>query len=69
LVEEEVIIMKRVQACRKCKRLTKEKMCPFCGSMDLTTSWKGSLIILDTESEIAKMLDIKEKGRYALYVG
>jgi DNA-directed RNA polymerase subunit E" len=61
--------MKRLQACRKCKRLTIEKVCSYCGSTDMTTSWKGSLIILDLESEIAKMLDIKEKGRYALYVG
>jgi DNA-directed RNA polymerase subunit E" len=61
--------MKRLQACRKCKRLTKEKVCPYCNSTDLTPSWKGSLVILDLESEIAKMLGIKEKGRYALYVG
>jgi RNA polymerase subunit RPABC4/transcription elongation factor Spt4 len=49
--------------------LTTEKVCPYCVSTDLTTSWKGSVIILDPESEIAKLLDIKEKGRYALYVG
>jgi DNA-directed RNA polymerase subunit E" len=69
LVEEEGMNMKRLQACRKCKRITTEKVCPYCGSTDLTTSWKGSLIILDPDSEIAKMLEIKEKGRYALYVG
>jgi DNA-directed RNA polymerase subunit E" len=61
--------MKRLQACRKCKRLTKEKVCPYCNSTDLTSSWKGSLVVLDLESEIAKTLGIKEKGRYALYVG
>ncbi|MGC8993405.1 MAG: transcription elongation factor subunit Spt4 [Candidatus Aenigmatarchaeota archaeon] len=61
--------MKKLQACRNCKRLTTEKVCPYCKSTDLTTSWKGSLIILDVESEIAKMIGIKEKGRYALYVG
>ncbi len=61
--------MKRLQACRRCKRITTEKVCPYCGSTDLTTSWKGSLIILDPDSEIAKMLEIKEKGRYAIYVG
>jgi len=61
--------MKKLQACRKCRKLTTEKSCPYCGSTDLTTSWKGSLIILDVESDIAKLLNIKEKGRYALYVG
>ncbi|MCC5994344.1 MAG: DNA-directed RNA polymerase, subunit E'' [Candidatus Aenigmarchaeota archaeon] len=61
--------MKKLQACRKCGRLTTEKMCSYCKSTDLTTSWKGLLIVLDVESEIAKMLGIKEKGKYALYVG
>ena len=61
--------MKRLYACRNCKRFTTEKVCPYCGSTDLSTSWKGLAIILDAESEIAKEIGAKEPGKYALFVG
>ncbi len=60
---------KRLMVCRNCKRFTYEKKCPHCGSGDLSTTWKGLVIILNPESEIAKALKIDEKGKYALYVG
>lgn len=60
---------KRLVVCRDCKRFTFEKKCPYCGSANLSTTWKGLVIILAPESEIAKTLNIKEKGKYALYVG
>jgi len=61
--------MKRVQACRDCRFLTTEKVCPNCGSTNLTQSWKGIVVVLDTESQIAKILNITKPGKYALYVG
>ncbi|MBI2084766.1 MAG: transcription elongation factor Spt4 [Candidatus Aenigmarchaeota archaeon] len=60
---------KRLQVCRNCKRFTTEKSCHTCKSTNLSTSWKGLVIITDESSEIAKTLNITEKGKYALYVG
>ncbi len=60
---------KRLYVCRNCKRFTFEKICPVCKSTNLSTSWKGLVIILKPEeSEIAKTLNIKEEGKFALYV-
>jgi len=60
---------KRLQVCRNCKRFTTERICPNCKSTNLSTSWKGMVIILDPNGEIAKALKISEEGKYALYVG
>jgi len=55
------------KACKKCKIFVKGTQCPICGSADLTTSWKGRIIVFDIDkSEIAKKLDIKVKGEYAI---
>jgi len=56
-------------ACRKCKALTSGKICPVCSSIDLTSRWSGLIIVLDPEkSKVAKMLNLKSKGRYAIEV-
>jgi DNA-directed RNA polymerase subunit E" len=60
---------KRTQVCRNCRRFTNEKVCPVCKSANLSTSWKGMVFVIDTNSEIAKVLNINEPGRYALFVG
>lgn len=60
---------KKKQVCRNCRRFTTEKVCPSCKSTNLSTSWKGLVIILDTNSDVAKALNIVEPGSYALYVG
>lgn len=55
-------------ACRKCHMITEEKRCPRCGEAT-SPDWSGYVVILDPEkSEIAKRLNITEKGRYALRV-
>jgi DNA-directed RNA polymerase subunit E" len=57
------------KACRNCRFITKENVCPVCGSKDLSINWSGEIIILDVEkSEIAKLLNIKVPGRYAISV-
>lgn len=61
--------MRKMQVCRNCRRFTNEKVCPVCKSTNLSTSWKGLVVILDTNSEVAKALKINEPGKYALYVG
>ncbi len=62
-------MVKKLQACRNCRRFTTEKFCPICKSTNLSTSWKGLVVIVSAESELAKNLNIVEPGRYALYVG
>jgi len=57
--------MKR--ACNNCKIITSGEKCPICQSTDLSDSWKGRMYIFDVErSEIAKKLEIKLKGEYAV---
>lgn len=59
----------RPRACRICKIITEENACPICRSTDLSEDFSGLLIILDPEnSELAKKIEIKEEGRYALRI-
>uniref|UniRef100_A0A7C2ZCJ0 Transcription elongation factor Spt4 n=1 Tax=Ignisphaera aggregans TaxID=334771 RepID=A0A7C2ZCJ0_9CREN len=63
---------KSLKACMKCKALVKpeEEKCPVCGSTEFTYEWSGIVIIIDPErSDVAKMLNIKTPGRYALKIG
>ena len=61
--------MVREMACRRCKCVTRAKICPACHSTDLTPDWNGiALIVNPTNSIIAKTLGITKKGKYALKV-
>lgn len=60
--------MAKKKACKNCRRLVKGEMCPACKSNELTKGWKGVAIILDPESEIAKKMDIKSPGEYAIKI-
>lgn len=57
-----------MRACKKCMKVTEEEVCPGCKT-STTQYWTGYLGIIDPErSEIAKRLDIKQVGQYALKV-
>lgn len=56
------------KACKNCQKLTEESVCPVCGSTELSNRWTGLVIIINTESEIAKKLEITVPGEYALKV-
>jgi DNA-directed RNA polymerase subunit E" len=44
-------------------------ICPECKSTSVSEDWTGVVVIIDPEkSQIAKTLDIKKPGRYALRV-
>ena len=59
--------MVKKKACKNCKIFVKGSQCSLCGSADLTTSWKGRIIVEDLEkSEIGKKFGIKVKGEYAI---
>jgi len=61
--------MTEERACRKCRTLTREDICPTCGSSDLSPNWSGMVIILDVEkSDVAKAMGVKKPGRYALNI-
>lgn len=62
-------MVKKNQVCRNCRRFTTERVCPYCKSTNLSPSWKGAVVIIDVNSEIAKVMKIAEPGKYALYVG
>lgn len=55
------------KVCKKCKIFVEQDKCPLCQGTNLTEAWKGKMIILKPEeSEIAKKLNIKVKGTYAI---
>lgn len=57
------------KVCKKCKLFVTGGKCPLCQGSDFTETWKGKVIILDPErSEIAKRLNIKSKGEYAIKI-
>jgi len=57
------------KACPTCRLITKENVCPRCKTSSLSDDFGGIVIVFDPEgSAIAKAMNIKEKGRYALKV-
>jgi DNA-directed RNA polymerase subunit E" len=57
------------KACPICHLITKENICPKCKTSSLSDDFSGLVIMFDPEgSAIAKAMNIKEKGRYALKV-
>jgi DNA-directed RNA polymerase subunit E" len=57
------------KACTNCHFITKENVCPKCKSTSLSEDFSGIVIMFEPESSvIAKVMSIKEKGRYALKI-
>jgi len=57
------------KACSTCHLITTGNICPRCKTPTLSDDFSGLVIIFDPEdSAIAKAMNIKEKGRYALKV-
>ena len=56
------------KACKICNTIYDEgDKCPKCGSKESTDSFKGRVVVMDPEkSEIAKKLNMKEKGNFAI---
>lgn len=60
--------MKTLNACKACHLLTEKDRCPLC-SEQTVNRWQGYVIIRDPErSQIAKKMNIKKPGKYALKV-
>ena len=57
------------KACTNCHFITKENVCPKCRSTSFSEDFSGLVVMFDPDnSSIAKAMNIKEKGRYALKV-
>lgn len=66
--EEKRNKMPKQKACKICKTIyeTVDK-CPKCGSKESTEGFKGRIVVLNPEkSEIAKKLNLKDKGNFAI---
>ncbi len=60
---------KQAPVCRECHRVIDGEACAICGGGTLSTDWAGYLIIIKPdESEVARRMNIKLAGRYALKV-
>ena len=58
-----------MRACRSCKHLTEEPICPVCKNSEFSDDYSGLLIVLDPEHSIlAEKLDTTEPGAYALKI-
>lgn len=57
------------KACISCHFIGKENVCPKCKSTSFSEDYGGLVVMFDPDnSVIAKAMNIKEKGRYALKV-
>ena len=56
------------KACKVCRRLVKGNVCPVDKTSELTKNWKGVLLVLNADSEIAKEAGITAPGKYAVKV-
>jgi DNA-directed RNA polymerase subunit E" len=58
-----------VRACRNCKNISDENICPVCKGTEFSDDYSGLLIVLDPENSIlAEKLDTTEEGQYALKI-
>ncbi|MFH1209443.1 MAG: transcription elongation factor subunit Spt4 [archaeon] len=57
------------KVCKKCKIFVEKDICPICKGNQFNDNWKGRIIILNNEkSEIAKKIEIKHNGEYAIKI-
>jgi DNA-directed RNA polymerase subunit E" len=60
---------KQGKVCRECHRVVDGESCVVCGTTNISDDWAGYLVIIDPEhSDVAKKMNIKLAGRYALKV-
>ena len=57
------------KACKNCRFISNGPVCPNCKSTNLSDDWSGLVVIIDpSTSEVAKRMEIKAPGRYAIRV-
>ncbi|MGB9635531.1 MAG: transcription elongation factor subunit Spt4 [Candidatus Micrarchaeia archaeon] len=62
--------MTEEKACRNCRYISMgAETCPVCGSSDLSDNWSGVIVIINPEtSDLAKIIDAKVSGKYAVRI-
>jgi DNA-directed RNA polymerase subunit E" len=56
-----------MRACRTCKNISDQTICPVCKGTEFSDDYSGLLVVLDPENSLlAEKLDTKEAGNYAL---
>jgi DNA-directed RNA polymerase subunit E" len=58
-----------MRACRHCKNINEDTVCPVCRNTEFSDDYSGLLVVVDPENSIlAEKLDTKEQGNYALKI-
>ncbi len=58
-----------MRACRFCKNINEESVCPVCRQSEYSDDYSGLLVVLDAQNSIlAEKLDTNEPGNYALKI-
>ena len=58
-----------MRACRNCKHISDEAICPICKGNEFSDDYSGLLVVLDPDNSIlAEKLNTSEKGAYALKI-
>jgi len=58
-----------VRACRSCKNIGEESVCPVCKNTEFSDDYSGLLVVLDGENSLlAEKLNTTEAGNYALKI-
>ena len=59
--------MVKKKVCKSCKMFYDGNDCPGCKSNQFATIWQGRINVLDpVKSDIAKEMDMKKEGEYAI---
>lgn len=65
-------MVNKEKICKKCGFVIEDadlKECPVCGGTKFTTFWQGYVMIINPEkSEVAQILSITHKGKFALRI-
>lgn len=58
-----------MRACRTCKNISEEAICPVCKNTEFSDDYSGLLVVLKAENSLlAEKLDTTEPGVYALKI-
>ncbi len=58
-----------MRACRNCKNIHVETVCPVCKNTEFSDDYSGLLVVLDANNSIlAEKLNTSESGNYALKI-
>ncbi|MBI5355844.1 MAG: hypothetical protein HZB68_05305 [Candidatus Aenigmarchaeota archaeon] len=58
--------MTKEKVCRDCRRVVEGNECPICKSTDMTNKWRGVVVVIDPNSEIAQHMKLSVQGKYAI---